>query len=369
MGKYSANGSPEFDALVDAHMERIAEEVYSSIYSKHWNALILHGTYGRGEGAPLVEPNGAEVPFNDYEMLVVTKTIDPLIRRSLKRMEASLSEEFGNSVILRPFLDKDLPGCGCSLLNYEVKQGHRVIWGNPDALAKMKACAPDQIPLEEGTRLLLNRGKLLLEIKMRLETGKPLSSEEHCRFIRYVFQTNLALGDCALLLRGAYDASREVKKERIGQVDLHGLHDARDMVEAYHRAVDFKKQPNFRPLETVNLHVWFDETAQRFENVFLWYERRRLNRKFRNPQKYAHAFPNLGNEGRSFQNAVRNLRAFGMGAFPDVFTHPRLRLYAALPLLLAAHADRGEIRWILRTNQSTIEGLYEVFESLHQRFA
>ncbi len=99
MGKYSAYGSPEFDALVDVHMQRISEVVYASIYSKHWKALVLFGGYGRGEGTPLIQKTGVrgersgnrgqgsevELPFNDYGFLIVTHSIDPLIKRSLKK--------------------------------------------------------------------------------------------------------------------------------------------------------------------------------------------------------------------------------------------------------------------------------------------
>jgi len=355
MGKYSVHGSAEFDALVDAHMERIAEVVYSSIYSKHWKALVLIGGYGRGEGTPQVGPNGKELPFNDYSFLVVTNFIDPLLRQSLKKREASLSEELGLVVVLRPKLKRSLKRSAFTLSNYEMKLGHRVLRGDKEILSNMPDISPKQIPLSEGTRLLMNRGKRLLDIKMRMSTGKPLTHEEHHLFIKYIFKAHLAFGDCALLLRGAYDPSTAVRRERINEISLNSLPDGRGIAGAYRRAIDFKDRACFQSLETVNLHVWLDETVQRFKEVFLWHERRRLNRKFHSPKKYAHGFPNLGNEGSALRNAGCNLRTFGLGALPNLFTHPRIRLYAALPLLLSP--------------QSTLEGLCELFDSLHQKFS
>ena len=369
MGKYSVHGSPEFDALIDAHMERIAEVVYASIYSKHWKALVLFGGYGRGEGTPLIGPNGKELPFNDYGFLVVTDSIDPLIKRSLKKMEARLSEELGLLVVLRPTFKHSLKRRDFTVSNYEIKRGHRIIRGNETILSNMPDYPPDQIPLSEGTRLLMNRGKRLLEIKMRISSGQPLTHEEHLLFIKYIFKAHLAFGDCALLLRGAYDISTAVRKERICEIDLNGLPDGRGMAEAYSRAIDFKDRAYFQPLETVNLHVWFDETVRRFEDVFLWHERRRLNRKFRTLEKYAHEFPNLGNEGSALKNAAHNLRTFGPLEPSSLLAHPRLRLYAALPLLLASHANQEEIRWVLHSHQSTLEGLCELFDDLHQKFS
>jgi hypothetical protein len=179
----------------------------------------------------------------------------------------------------------------------------------------------------------------------------------------------LAFGDCALLLRGAYDISTAVRRERIEEIALNGLPGGRDIAGAYRRAIDFKDRACFRPLETANLHVWLDETVRHFKEVFLWYERRRLNRTFRSPKKYAHAFPNLGKEGSALSNAAHNLRAFGPLGPATLFSHPRLRLYAALPLLLATQPNHEEIRWVLHSNQSTLEGLCEEFDSLHRKFS
>jgi len=369
MGKYSVNGSLEFDARVNAHLERIADEVYRSIYSKHWKALVLHGEYGRGESTPQISRDGKERPFYDVELLVVTHRISPPIKRSLERMETCLSEEIGLPVRLRPILKKKLSAYDPSLRNFGLKQGHLVLRGDQNILSRMPDYSSDEIPLSEGTRLLMNHGKLLLDIKQRQSTGQPLSAEERLQAIRTLFRTTLALGDCILLLRGAYDPSPAVKKTRIDEVDLNGMKNGRGVAEAYRRAAAFKEIFCFHPLETMNVHVWFDETVRHFNDVFLWYERRRLNQKFRTLEKYTLRFPALGNEGRPLKNAMTNLRTFGLGALPDLFTHPRLRLYAALPLLLAPHSDHDKIRWVLRSNQRSIESLSEVFCALQQQFS
>lgn len=369
VGKYSVKGSPAFDALIDRHMQRIADEVWTSSYSKHWKALVLLGGYGRGEGTPQIEKDGAERPFNDYDLIVVTDKIGPLIKGALKHLEKRLTAELGLPVDLYPYLKKNLPRCEFSLLNYEMKYGHMVIRGDENILDRMPNYPHDQIPLSEGTRLLMNRGKLLLDIKTRLSTGRPLSREEHRRFLKFLFKANLAFGDCALLMRGAYDISYAVKKKRIQSLDFGHLDDSRDIIDAYLQAVEFKEYGDFQPLETANLHMLFAGTEQRFRNFFLWYEQRRLNRKFHSIKKYAHTFPSLGNEGFALKNAIHNLRTFGISALPDVFAHPRLRLYAAIALLLAEHTDPSEVRWILRSRQASFEGLSEDFRKLQQTFS
>ena len=58
-------------------MKRIADAVYASSFSNHWKALVLTGSYGRGEGSPMIGPNGEEQPFNDYNLIVVTGSLNP----------------------------------------------------------------------------------------------------------------------------------------------------------------------------------------------------------------------------------------------------------------------------------------------------
>ncbi len=369
MGKYSVKGSPAFDARVDADMKRIADAVYASAFSRHWKALVLSGSYGRGEGSLMVGPDGEERPFNDYNLAVVTNSLDPLLKHALKKLEKDLSEELGLTVNLRPCLAAALPKSEFSLLNYEMKCGHRVIRGNQTILNAVPAYAHDAIPQSEGTRLLMNRGRLLLDIKRRLARPETLTREEREQFLKFLFKVDLAFGDCALLLRGAYDPSYAVKRSRLPKIDLSGLDHARAFTDAYNRAIDFKERADFQTLENGNVYSRFAEISTRYEEFFLWYERRRLNRKFKTVEKYAHAFPDLGNEGSPLKNAVHNLRIFGRGVLPYCLVHPRLRLYAALPLLLTKHADREEISWLLRSPQTGVEELCQAFCDLHEKFS
>lgn len=369
MTKYCTNGSASLDALMDRHMEQIADEVWTSSYSRHWKALILSGGYGRGQGTALTQKDGSQQPFDDYELVVVTSRDNTLIKGALAHLEKRLTAELGLPVHLRPCLKSRLPKCEFSLPNYELKYGHRVIRGDETILKKLPEYPHDSIPLTAGTRLLMNCGKLLLDIKTHAARNRQPTDQERTLFAKHIVKTTLALGDCALLMRNEYDLSSAVKKERIQTLDLNGVDNPRGFINAYITAIDFTQSGAVRYYENANLHLWLSETVQRYLDVFLWYERRTLNRKFRDLKKYAQTFPHLGNEGSPLENIRLNMNAFGLRAVPHMTIHPRMRLYPAVALLLDDTADSTLIQKLLASPNATYSELCDDFRALHQQFS
>jgi hypothetical protein len=195
--------------------------------------------------------------------------------------------------------------------------------------------------------------------------AEVLSTEERQRFLQVLRRADQAFGDCALLLRGVYsDALSDAERlERLAALDLSGLDDPRAIADGYRAALT-----ESIPAAPVNFHLRVSETTRRYAPFFLWYERRRLNRRFQTLEKYALSFPNLGNEGAPLSNLLHNLRAFGPAGLFGGLAHPRLRLYAALPLLLSPQANREIIGRLLHTRQTRFEALCETFTALQRKF-
>ncbi|MEA2068317.1 MAG: hypothetical protein U9P12_03865, partial [Verrucomicrobiota bacterium] len=210
MSKYTARGSAELDAKIDADLASITDHAWPFCI-----AGVLLGGYGRGEGTPFINPDGSLSPFNDYDLIVIVDVLNKEVRQKFHALEIQLTDALGLPVDLYPCLRSDLPTAEFSLLNYEMKHGHKVVWGDDAILDAMPDYPHDAIPLFEGSRLLLNRGKLLLDIKQRLANPEPLDGEERVRFIKFIHKALLAFGDCALLAADQYDISYSVKKERI----------------------------------------------------------------------------------------------------------------------------------------------------------
>lgn len=342
MGKYSIRGSAAFDARLDDDFDRVTRALSESDVGSLCRALVLIGGYGRGEGTPLIV-DGRQEPFNDYDFVVVSVPMSRQRKNAaqsrLRLLEQLLSRDLGLPVDLQLYPANSLPSSEFSLLNYEMKYGHKVVWGATDVLRAMPDYPHDRIPLSEGTRLLLNRGKLLLDVRRALRSGRPLSTDERLRFVKFLFKALLAFGDCALLLTRAYDLSYAVKKDRIGGVAAPGLPEAGFLVERYRAAIALKEWGDFAFLPEYPLADEFEIIRKYYLRFFQWYESSRLQMETFNPSAYARALLRGPRECPAWKAALLNIQAFGRkAASPSpcfLWAHPRTRLYLSLPLLLA----------------------------------
>lgn len=303
---YTVRGSAELDAKIDADMKRIAE-----VASPFGLAGVLIGGYGRGEGTPFINPDGSQAPFNDYDLVVVVDTLNHSVRETFRSLEIRLSDELGLPVDLCPYPFSHLRRCEFSLLNYEMKYGHRVIWGDGNILEALPAYPHDATPLSEGTRLLLNRGKLLIDIQQRLASSDPLNEEECIRFIKFIYKVLLAFGDCALLVAGQYDVSYAAKKVCFPAIG--NCPDRDFVVEGYLKAIKLKEWGDFHSLENVAVEAEFQAVREVFLRFMPWYR-----------THYS------GREGSPSKNLVLNLKWNKRLCS----AHPREQLYDAVVDLL-----------------------------------
>jgi predicted nucleotidyltransferase len=333
MSKYTVSGSVELDNRIDADMARISEAC-----APHCMAGILIGGYGRGEGTPFIHPDGSQSPFNDYDLVVVVEMLDTAVRERLKALEKSLTSELGLPVDLYPCRRDSLAGSEYSLLNYEMKYGLRVIWGDEHVLDAMPDYPADAIPLSEGSRLLLNRGKLLLDIKLRLAKPEPLREEERIRFIKFISKVWLAMGDCALLAARKYDISYSVKRERIASVENIPHNTA--VIDEYLAAVDLKNRGDYhaRLVET-DIEEAFRRVRAVFLEFFEWYRKHHAVR-----------------ECAVIKAMLLNLK---WNRWPYL-CHPRRRLYEALPELLSENPDKIVLGQILCCSRNVESRFYQL---------
>ncbi len=338
MSTYTLRGSAELDARIGADLARIAEAV-----SPHGLAGILLGGYGRGEGTPFIHADGSQSPFNDYDLVVVVEEPNDTVRRTIRSLEQNLSAELDLPVDLCVYRKADLPTCEFSLLNYEMKCGHKVIWGDEHVLDAMPDYNAAAIPHSEGSRLLLNRGKLLLDIKLRMAETAPLSEEEQIRFLKFIYKAWLALGDCALLAENKYDIAYAVKRERIDSIGDIPLRDI--VIEHYLEAIQLKEWGDYLSrLNGFDMADAYQQVQTAYLDFFAWYRKLHEER-----------------ECSLLKAMLLNLRWNGR----PLLHHPRQYLYMAIQELLKDAPNEFRLREMLFSR----DGFIERFYALQKRFS
>ncbi len=331
MGIYTTKGSAELDQRIAADLKRIAE-----VCAPYSTAGILLGGYGRGEGTPFIQPDGSQAPFNDYDLVVIVEQLDARLRQMFKSMERRLTSELGLAVDLYPIQKSRLPRCEFSLLNCEMKHGHKVVWGDARILDAMPDLPIGQVPLSEGSRLLLNRGKLLLDIKLRLAEPTPLTEEEAIRFLKFIQKAWLAIGDSALLAGRQYEIAYAVKHDRINTVGEIPHRD--QVVEQYRNAVELKNWGDYlAQLESFDASTAFQQVRDVFLDFFAWYRKQ-----------------NPGRECSAFKAILLNLKWNGR----PLPRHPRAYLYDALQELLQDKPNEYRLREMMFCRENATERFY-----------
>ncbi len=376
MGKYSIRGSEAFDARLDADFAAIARALSESPHGSACRALVLIGGYGRGEGTPRIVA-GREEPFNDYDFVVVS---EPMTRRrrsrvqaDLRQLEQRLTREVGLPIDLCLYPENVLRSAEFSMLNYEMKYGHRVVWGDEHILAGLPAYRHDRLPLSEGTRLLLNRGKLLLDVRRALRPGQALNDDERLRFVKFVYKARLAFGDCALLLNGDYDLRYTVKRERIGQLAASDVPTPAFLIEGYRRAIALKEWGDYAFLDGYDWVAEYEQVRRYYVHFFAWYESRRLASPAADTASYARALARGPQECPLLKAVWLNLRSFGVHAadwgLRFARSHPRSRLYLSLPLLLGDVPDPLLLRRVLGLASGDLAAAERRFYELQKRYS
>lgn len=337
---YTFDGNRKAEERIAADQSVIRHRVIEAIPSEHFEALVLMGGYGRGEGGYCII-DGNPAPYNDYDYFVVVSGLDKpaarQLQQDLQQVADYLSAVVGVEVDLAVLRAESLNTAPFTLMNAEMKWGHRVLAGRQDVLRAMPAMPFDRLALGEFTRLMNNRGALLLMNARKLSAGKPLSDGEHDEFFKYLFKAILACGDARLAIQGAYHPSYPRKLDRLRA--LSGGTDA-TFTRLYRQALEQKFYPRPETYRNEDLVLWQNTVTRIWLDTFKALEAGRTQREFSDWRQYASAVVPKGQlEGSArLRNFAINIRDFGaahtLRYLQWALRYPRERLISVLPLLL-----------------------------------
>jgi hypothetical protein len=359
--RYTLSGDAEVEARIEADQRLIADAVTGLVPAKRFVALVLIGAYGCGEGG-YVHGEQGPAPAGDYDYSIVVRRMSARERAALQGRLAKLAEALtarvGAVVNFAVLGFGRLKRAERSLMNAEMLWGHRVIAGDPDVLAAMPDVAFERLRQGEVTRLMLNRGALLLMDEQKLferrtlragpGAGGGLDAAEREVFFQYLFQAVLACGDTRLAAIGQYHPSYPEKLKRLEaprpavyideaeRPDPMPLHD--EFLHLYRLAYRHRFHPAYEEFAEARPADWLARVLRIWTSTLRAFELRRLGRGFADWRDYCRAELPKGQNGNLVRNLFLSLREFGLSEIwrrpGRTLRYPRERLIGSLPLLL-----------------------------------
>jgi len=344
--RYTLAGPDAVERRIAADQQLVVEGIQALVAGPQLHALVLAGGYGRGEGGYRIQ-DGVTVPYNDYDYFVVVRGLSGAERSRLTRdlhvLAERLSHELQLEVDFAVLASERLARLPSCLMYSELKTGHRVLVGDLRALDAIASPPAEELPLAEFSRMMLNRGALLLMNAQALLEAGAVRTRASEQFLRYFSKGVLAAGDARLAAAGCYHSSMAERSRRLQALPWNG--DGRErFLELYDLALQVKlggaEERILSPGEPHRLHRL---------GVHEWLQAYRLLESVRLGQApaswQAYASPNLskGQDGRHWWSPLHHValslrrpssgRRFTFG-LQRLLRHPRERLMAALPLLL-----------------------------------
>ena len=348
-GAYTWGGPAEVERRIAQDQQRVAAAVLDQVDARQLAALVLAGGYGRGEGGWRWD-QGVPVPFNDYDYFVVVRGLGRRRLRDLSRRLASLghelSRELGLEVDFAVLAEKRLSRLPEGLMYSELRWRNRCLVGDASCLRRIRSPAPEDLPLGEFTRMMLNRGALLLMNELALKDGPVDALEDEERFDRYVAKAVIAAGEARLAAAGCYRPS--IRSRQLSLASVCAPSDE-GFLDLHRWAVHVKYGRRSGPESAEARHARQSRGVSAWLGALRKLEGRRLGAAIGDWQPYARADVDKGQSGRGPGAVLKHValhvrdrrRTRWVLQSDRLLRNPRERLLAALPLLLSTDRSGG----------------------------
>ncbi len=373
--KYTVYGSNVIENKIDNDLELIRKTVLKEIPEKDISALILGGGYGRGEGGVLFDADN-ELTFNDYDFFVITPKLSSARKKHYNsifyQLHKELTPKIGIDVDFGPIVfENTIPKIPFSLMWFELKYGHIVIYGNKKILQTLPEYKGNNIPLVEALNLLLNRASGLVFAEKKIQSDKANSQEDIEFIIRNIMKARIAAGDAILMTNRTYDHSYVRRMELLKKIKDKPIILKNNFFEIYSEAMEYKLKPEHKKFVDAGLEKIFEETKNVYREIYLYTFSKYFGKSLNDFDEYLSA---LKNEKKAFslkQSAKNFVLNFMFDKFkhpiPRVyFKYPRFRLFFSIPYLLFSKPFDNELRKMLSAD--TDEKIYENYVKLWNRF-
>ncbi len=270
MGRFSAADDPLVDQTVEAHLSLVVKAILSHLNP---TAIILRGSFGRGEGSVLCNDNGLTF-LSDYEIDVATPS--PRHRTLFGELSRDFTEKLGVDTGIRwvkpDYMSTRRIGpfpagpAAVTIALYEIRYGSQILYGQ-DILNTAPEIEAGKIPLSSAIHLLLNR---MAESLNYLPNHGEVNQDE-LKTIYWINKLILACVESLLLSWKQYHFLYKERGQRFSSLAGERLgfmgNNGRVLISLADLATEFKLRPDRRryPLALQDLS---SQVVSIYERVF-----------------------------------------------------------------------------------------------------
>ena len=341
--RFTPDGDDAVESRIGYDQQLISAAVMDAVPAQQFRALVLIGGYARGEGG-FRHVDGKPEPYNDYDYFVVVGGMTPaaveVLKAQLLELGHVLTARVGVEVDLAVLRLEALPRAEYSLMHAEMLWGHRVVAGDAAILEAMPRMPFAGLALAEFTRLMLNRGSLLLMNRNALATGTSGEPRQREQYMKYLFKAVLACGDARLAAAGQYHPSYSEKWQRLQRLHWDGQE---RFLPQYRMALEAKFHPAYEQYAAAKLEKCLQQVTDLWLETLAHLESVRLGSHAGSWAAYASPGVSKGQSAPGLRGLVRNVGVTVRDYGPlELLTnlrwslrYPRERLISILPGLLA----------------------------------
>tara|TARA_B110000902_G_C14294871_1_gene582900 strand:+ start:4625 stop:5851 length:1227 start_codon:yes stop_codon:yes gene_type:complete len=292
MGIYTTYSDKIVDEKLDKYFNLIIEKIIDIVGKDNIKAIVLFGSFGRGEGGVIVE-NGNVTPVNDFDITIFVKNnLTQLRKMYSKELEDSaqlLSENIGIKQI-----DLDLSHPFTLLFakmnnaNYEMYNGNKILYGYIDIKKIMLKQRHDKIKLVDGANYFLTRGSGLVLAGyslMKYAESPPKLILENLEI--EINKAILAIGDSYLIKKTKYHYLYNQRIKHAQELSFNDVDNGNEIKKLYINALHWKLKPSFSSASRKIKIEKLIYTINIFSSYFLWFESKRLNNNFKSWLDYS----------------------------------------------------------------------------------
>lgn len=350
--RFTLLGDARVESVLNELAQKASRAVLRFVLKDNLKALVLAGSYGRGEGG-IVTRDGVQHPSGALDLILFVVDLRSVARQKLAT-EASAALE---TLRRRYLVNVDLCVVDAhaverdrvSLRWYDARHGHRHLAGDPGFLPGLARFTEGALDRAEAFDQIVHRGGLLV-LNDVIRASGPLTAERREVVLSQAADAVLGFGDAFLLRRTAYHWS-EVERSR--RMSNRATSAPPDLKSLYAAAANYRWSGDPLGAERLMFEIENGHLKETLGRVHLELERRRLQERHLTFEGFVSASlrEDDGDLGSRLESLARGaltlvrsrLKGEGTSVAPAAGSGLAL-LRAVLPLVLYGIGDEADVQ-------------------------